>query len=141
MSTTEPDTKTGKRRQLRDTGNLLGDALQHIVGLLRGEFDLFRAEMDQNARKAGGAIGMLVAGVVILLVALNVLAAALVAAITRLGVAPGWSALIVGGSLAVIAAILVMAGKSRLKLASLAPTRTTRNMERDAEAVREGATQ
>ena len=53
-----------------------------MVALLRGEFDLFRAEMDQNVKHAFTAIGMIVAGIVVMLVALNVLASALVAAIT-----------------------------------------------------------
>ncbi len=127
---------TGTRRQLRDTGGLLGEALNQIIALLRGEMNLFRAEMDQNVRQAGTAIGLIVAGVVIMLVALNVLASALVAAITELGLEPGWSALIVGVVFAVIAAILARKGTNDLKLTSLAPTRTTRNVERDSEAVK-----
>lgn len=130
------ETQNGARRQLRDTGSLLGDALNHVIALLRGEMDLFRAEMDQNVRKAGTALGLIVAGVVLLLVALNVLASALVAAITELGLEPGWSALIVGVVFAVIAAILAKKGMNDLKLASLAPTRTTRNLERDSETVK-----
>lgn len=137
MAETETkDSPTGARRQLRDTGSLLGDALNHLVALVRGEMNLFRAEMDQNVRQAGTAIGMIVAGVVLLLVALNVLASALVAAITELGLEPGWSALIVGVAFALIAAILARKGMNDLKLASLAPTRTTRNVERDSETVK-----
>ncbi len=126
----------GARRNIRDTGSLLGDALQQIVALLRGEFDLFRAEMDQNVKQAFTAIGMIVAGIVVMLVALNVLASALVAAITELGLEPGWSALIVGVAFAVIAAVLTMKGTNDLKMTSLAPTRTTKNLERDSETVK-----
>ncbi len=128
--------QNGTRRQLRDTGGLLGDALDHVIALLRGEMNLFRAEMDQNVRQAGTAIGLIVAGVVLLLVALNVLATALVAAITELGLEPGWAALIVGVIFAVIAAILAKKGMNDLKLASLAPTRTVKNVERDSETVK-----
>ena len=145
MSQTETNTddrtwtspaSNGARRNIRDTGSLLGDALQQVVALLRGEFDLFRAEMDQNVKHAFIAIGMIVAGIVVMLVALNVLASALVAAITELGLEPGWSALIVGVVFAVIAAILATKGTNDLKLTSLAPTRTTKNVERDSETVK-----
>lgn len=140
MAETEThETPAGARRQLRDTGSLLGDALNHVIALLRGEMNLFRAEMDQNVRQAGTALGLIVAGVVLLLVALNVLASALVAAITELGLEPGWSALIVGVVFAAIAAILARKGMNDLKLASLAPRRTAKNLERDSETVKKAA--
>ena len=126
----------GMRRQIRDTGGLLSDALQQVVALVRGELNLLRAEMDENVRKAVAAIGMIIAGVVIMLVALNVLAAALVGAIAELGLDAGWAALIVGVVFAIIAAILASKGTNDLKVTSLAPTRTTKNVERDGEAVK-----
>ncbi len=139
MKTEETRTTSGSngaRRTIRDTGSLVGDALQQVVALLRGEFDLFRAEMDQNVKRAVAAIGMIVVGIVLILVALNVLASALVAAISELGLELGWSALIVGVAFAVIAAILAIKGTNDLKLTSLAPTRTMTNVERDSEAVK-----
>ena len=129
-------TDNGARRNIRDTGGLLSEALQQVIALVRGEFNLFRAEMDRNAKQAGAAVGMIVAGIVILLVALNVLAGALVAGIAELGIDSGWAALIVGVIFAVIAAILAKKGVNDLKLTSLAPTQTTKNVERDAEAVK-----
>ncbi len=136
MSTTETSKPDSARRQIRDSGTLLGDAVQHVIALLRGEINLFRAEMDRNVKHAGAAIGMIVAGVVILLVALNVLASALVVAIAELGLDAGWAALLVGVVLAVIAAGLAKKGVNDLKLTSLAPTRTAENLERDGQAVK-----
>ena len=136
MSQTDPQTTQSARRNIRDSGSLLGDALQQVIALVRGELDLFRAEMDQNVKRAGAAIGMIVGGVVVLLVALNVLASALVVAITELGLDAGWSALIVGVVFALIAAFLAKKGINDLKLASLAPTRTTKNVSRDSETVK-----
>lgn len=132
----DPHTDHGMRGQIRDTGGLLSDALQQVVALVRGELNLLRAEMDENVRKAIAAIGMIIAGVVIMLVALNVLAAALVEAITELGLEAGWAALLVGVVFAIIAAILASKGTNNLKVTSLAPTRTTKNVERDGEAVK-----
>ncbi|ETW10668.1 hypothetical protein ATO8_21056 [Roseivivax marinus] len=135
MSSTDTQTTDGARRQIRDTGTLLSDALRQVIALIRGEMDLFRAELDQNVKKAGTAVGLLVGGIVMLLVSLNVLAGAAVTAIAEMGIAPGWSALIVGGALLILAGILVKIGQSNLKLASLAPTRTKKNLDRDRETV------
>ena len=71
------------------------------------------------------------------LTALNVLTAALVAALTEAGVPAGWSALIVGIALAIVAYFMVSKGTNDLKLSSLAPTRTAKNVKRDAQAVKE----
>lgn len=121
----------------RSATGLLGDALTHISNLVRFEVDLARAEVSENLKTAGVAIGLLVGAVVLALTALNVLAAALVAALAEAGLGAGWAALIVGGALAIIAFILMSKGKSDLKLTSLAPTRTARNVRRDADAVKE----
>nr|WP_052026140.1 phage holin family protein [Oceaniovalibus guishaninsula] len=122
---------------IKSTGNLLTDTLNSVSSLIRNEIDLARAEVDQNVKRAGRAIGMLVAAGVIGLVALNVLAAALVDAIAAFGLAVGWAALIVGAILGIIAYILMNKGTSDLKLSSLAPTRTAKNVRRDANAVKE----
>ena len=119
----------------RSTAALLTDAFGHVSSLLRKEMDLARAELDQNLKRAGVAIGLIVAAVVLLLTALDVLAAAAVAAIVALGLHPGWSAVIVGGVLALIAWIMISRALNNLKAVSLAPTRTVENVRKDAKAV------
>ncbi|MGR3493340.1 MAG: phage holin family protein [Shimia sp.] len=121
----------------RSTPGLVSDVLTHVSNLVRKEFDLARAEMDQNITRAVVAIGLLVGAVVIALTALNVLAAALVAAIENTGIAAGWAALIVGVIFAAIAAGLAAKGANDLKASSLAPTRTMDNIKQDAETVKE----
>lgn len=132
---TEPDPQYQDRPAGRmSTGNLLTDTFSHVTNLVRGEIDLARAELQENAGKAFAAIGMLVAAIVLLLTAFDVLAAALVAWLTALGIAGGWAALIVGGALVVLAAILGIVGKNRLTATSLAPTRSMKNVRRDIRA-------
>ncbi|MFZ3585336.1 phage holin family protein [Loktanella sp. DJP18] len=121
----------------KSTGGLLSDALSHISSLVRNEVDLARAEVSENATKAAVAIGMLVGAVVVALAALNVLTAALVAALTNAGLDAGWAALIVGVVLAAIAFFMMTKGTNDLKATSLAPTRTAKNVKRDAEAIKE----
>ncbi|MDG4650059.1 phage holin family protein [Roseibacterium sp. SDUM158017] len=118
---------------------LVGDVFEHVTDLVRKELDLFRAELQENVDKAFAAIGMIVAGVVLMLVALNVLAGAAVAWLAGNGIAPGWAALIVFGALAVIALILLLVGRNNLRFASLAPSRSVRNVRRDAQTLREAA--
>ncbi|SFP91561.1 phage holin family protein [Tranquillimonas alkanivorans] len=127
----------GEARARSSTPELLTEAMSHVTSMVRGEMDLFRAEMQQSMNQAMAAIGMMVAGVVLILVALNVFAAAFVAWLTQAGVGPGWSSVIVGGALAILALILLLTGKNKLKLVNLAPKRTAKNVQRDAHTVKE----
>ena|SRR5690554_4614448 len=121
----------------KSTTDMLGDALNHVSALVRKEVDLARAEISENLNKAAVAVGLIVGAVIIALTALNVLSAALVAALTDAGLDAGWSALIVGAVLAIIAFVLVGKGVNDLKASSLAPTRTAKNVKRDAYAVKD----
>jgi hypothetical protein len=122
------------------TSVLVGDALDHATSLVRMEIDLLRAEVQEGTDKAAGAVGMLAGALLLVLVALNVLAAALVAWLAEAGLGAGWSALIVGGVLALIAIALAVKGQNDLKLSSLAPSRTARNVRRDMSSVKEATT-
>lgn len=119
------------------TAGIIGEVMSHVSGLVRKEVDLARTEVNENLNRAGVALGLIVAAVVFALTALDVLAAALVAAIAEAGIDAGWSALIVGVLFAIIAFALMSKGVNDLKLSSLAPTRTVKNVQRDAEVVKE----
>jgi uncharacterized membrane protein YqjE len=121
----------------KSAGGVLQDAMANVSALVRNEVDLARAEINENLSKAGVAAGLIAGGAIVVLVALNVLAAALVAALTEAGLEAGWAALIVGVVLGVIAYVLIQKGLNDLKLSSLAPTRTAKNVRRDAEAVKD----
>lgn len=121
----------------KTTADMLGDALGHVSSLVRKEVDLARAEVSENLNKAGVAVGMIVGAVIVALTALNVLSAALVAALTEAGVDAGWSALIIGVIFAIIAFVMANKGVNDLKLSSFAPSRTAKNVKRDAHAVKD----
>ena len=123
--------------EFKSTGALLGDVLHNVTRLIRGEIALAKAEVDEKLRVAGMGIVLVVAAAVIALSALNVLSAALVAALVEQGLAPGWAALAVAALLAVIAGIFAMKGISALKPSNLAPRRTASNVRRDAETLKE----
>lgn len=121
----------------KTASTIVTDALSRVSALVRGEFDLARAEMNENLHNAGVAIGMIIGAIVLALTALNVLSAALVTALTEAGIPATWSAVIVGLGFAIVAYVLLQKGKSDLKLTSLAPTRTAGNIKRDAQTVKD----
>lgn len=124
----------------KGTGSLVTDALGQLSRLVRGEVALARAEIQQSIRQAAMGVASIAAGGVLAIVALNVLAGALVAAVVMAGLTPGWAALLVGLGLGVLALILVMTGMSTLKATSIAPTQTIENVSRDAATLSEALT-
>lgn len=121
----------------KSAGSLLSEALSHISSLVRNEVDLARAEVNENLKSAGVAVGLIVGALVVAITALNVLTAALVAGLTEAGIPAGWSAVIVGVILAIVAYAMVKKGTNDLQLSSLAPSRTAKNVKRDAQAMKE----
>jgi ABC-type uncharacterized transport system permease subunit len=124
----------------KSAAGLLSDAIAHMSSLVRKEVDLARAEISENVSRAGVAVGLLAGALVLALTALNVLAAALVAGLAETDLGPGWSALIVGLVLGAIALFLALKAKNDLKLSSIAPSRTAKNVQRDAQALKEATT-
>lgn len=124
----------------RSTPALIGDLFGHVSELFRKEMMLLRAELNEKATQVAMAAGMLAASLVVTIVALNVLAAAVVAAIQNAGLSPGWSAAIVGVVLALIAFALASIGIRNLKAAQLAPRRTADSLSKDASLAKEKVT-
>lgn len=121
----------------RSTTALLTGLVDQVTALFRKELQLFRAEVGEKMNSAFTAMGMIAAGLVLALVALNALAVALVAALAGLGLAEGWSALIVGVALAIIGYALLSSGQKSLKASRLTPERTTRSLQQDATVAKD----
>ena len=131
----------------RSVPQLLSDLARELTTLFRKEGQLIRAELSEKLTQLQVGAGSAAAGAIMLLVALNVLAGALVVAIARIGADPndpaiqqsgiglGWASLIVGVILAVIGAILVKKGASNMS--NLTPERTVNQVSQDATMVRE----
>ena len=120
----------------RPTGTLLTDAINQLTRLVRGEVALAKAEVAQNIKNAGLGIALLVGAVVLVFVALNVLVLALVAALSAIMPA-GWASLLVGVVLLAVAGLLAMRGLNALKPENIAPNRTVRNVQADAQTIKE----
>ena len=81
-------------------------AFRHFSNLVQGELNLARAEMSQNLSRAGVGIVFFGIAALMALVALNILATAVVAAIAASGVSYSVSAAIVGGVILLISLVL-----------------------------------
>ena len=103
-----------------------------------GEISLARSELDEklNQLMLGGA--SILGGIILAFAALNLLLAALVAAIDNAGWGvPTWlAAVIVAAIVALIGFILVKSGQKALQMKRLMPDRTAANVQADARVVR-----
>jgi UDP-N-acetylmuramyl pentapeptide phosphotransferase/UDP-N-acetylglucosamine-1-phosphate transferase len=109
-------------------GDLLGEVTQDLSTLMRQEVELAKAEMRQEARKAGKAAGMFTAAGVAGFMVLLFLSCALWWALSNV-MDQGWAALIVAVIWAVIGAILYSVARRR--------AREIRGLQQTAETVRE----
>jgi hypothetical protein len=120
----------------RSIPELIGDLVRDIGELVRSEGRLMRAELREAGERMAAGAEMIGAGAVILLVALLVLVQAVVIALAE-WVGPGFAALIVGGVLAILGAVLIALGRKDLSASSLVPERTIEQTSRDARLARE----
>lgn len=101
-------------RPLSDVGELVGQIGKDLSTLMHQEVELAKAEAKESATRAGKGAGMLggagFAGYMVLLF-LSVALWWAIGAVLGLG----WSALIVAGVWAVIAAVLAMVGRTELR--------------------------
>lgn len=130
-------TETTGSTDHRSTADLISSAFQHVNGLVRGEISLAKAELQDSMRHMIAGLGMMAAAAIMVITALNVFAAALVAGLAEAGLEPGWAAFLTGVLFLVAAGILALIGKKALDPENLMPTRTARNVRRDAETVKE----
>ena len=120
----------------QNPASLASEAIRLSGDLVRKEVALAKAELSQNIQRAAVALGFVAAAAVIAIVTINVLVAALVAALAETELGPIWSAVIVGVVLAVLAYVLLRKGMNDLKLEALMPSRTVQNVQRDAQAIK-----
>ena len=140
MSSRETDvraatTTRGAEREQSTTG-LLSTLASDISELLRGEMHLARAEISQSVNDVKKGVGSLVVGGVILLAGLILVIWAVALALAAFTALAPWAAtLIVGGIVAIVGAVMLKAGTSKLSAENLAPTRVQASLEKDKNLV------
>ena len=123
----------------RSAGELVKDLSEQVSALVRDELALAKLELTRKGKQAGQAGGMFGGSAVIGLYGVGCLIACAVIAIS--GVISAWlAALIVGAALLVVAGLVAMAGKARLKKATPpVPEETVSSVKADVEEIREAA--
>lgn len=113
-------------------GDLVGELAGDLSKLMRQELELAKAEIRQEAVKAGKATGMLAAAGFAGYMTTVLLSFALVFALGA--VLPlGWAALIVGAVWGIAGLGLYMSGRTKLRTVSPKPERTVETLKEDAE--------
>lgn len=119
-----------------ETGRPVSQVLQDIVGniqeMIRGEFHLAKEEMKLEGSKAAKGGGVIAAGALLGLYSGGFLLLSIVYALSMI-LTPWQSALIVAVVTGLGGAILVSAGRRRLKEVHPAPQRTIENVKENLQ--------
>jgi putative superfamily III holin-X len=121
----------------RSIPELFSDAVAQLAKLIGNEFELARAELSEKANQAGRAAAMIGAGAVILMPALVLLLFAASAALIRSGLSEPVAYLLTGAGAALVSAVLIATGLSRLSGDALKPSITLDQVQRDKVAAKE----
>ncbi|GKQ40594.1 phage holin family protein [Streptomyces sp. A012304] len=125
----------GRDDQDSSVGELLSTVTSDVQQLFRQEVELAKAEIRQEAGKAGKAAGMYGgAGFAGYMVAVLLTLAAMFGLANVMDL--GWAALIVTALWAVIGAVLYRKGRERMRTVSPKPEQTLETLKEDAQWAR-----
>jgi uncharacterized membrane protein YqjE len=137
MATQPPDDIGDLSRAEDQREHSLPDLLKRLSAettqLVHQELDLAKAELTQKGRQAGAGVGLFGTAAALGLAALGALTACIILALNA--ALPAWlAALIVAAVYGVIAAVLAVQGRDRVKQATpLAPEQTIETVKEDVE--------
>ena len=117
-------------------GELLSQLATSSAALVRDEIQLARQELSDKFSEFRSGILVLALGVMIALVATLALTAAAIIGLAHY-VGPGYSALIIGATLALVGGITASAGLVKVKRINLAPKQTIETLEEDKQWLKE----
>ena len=125
-------------RQERSIGELFGQLTQDMTLLVRQEVQLARPEMTEKLSKlTTNLISVGAGGFVAYLGGLALMAALILAIRDLANISLAWSALIVGGILAIIGYVMLQRGMKELKQVELAPRRSVENIKDDVQSIKD----
>ena len=116
----------------RSVGDLLGRVTTDLSTLMRQEVALAKAEIKEEATKAGKASGMLAGAGAVGYLVLVFLALALMWALGNV-MDLGWAALITAVVLGIIAAVLFVLGRKKLQQVNPKPEQTVETLKEDVQ--------
>jgi uncharacterized membrane protein YqjE len=119
----------------QSVGEILSEVVSDVTRLFRQEVELAKAELRQEATKAGRAGGMLAAAAIAALLTTVMVSLALAALLADV-MHPAAAALIVGLLWAIAGAVLYRTGRERLRTVSPIPRQTVETVKEDAAWLR-----
>jgi uncharacterized membrane protein YqjE len=123
---------TGGANDQESVGSLISGLIKDLQELVRGEVQLAKTELRDDAITAGRALGSIAAGAFIGLTGFIFLMLGVTYLINK--ELEMWiSAAIVGAVLAIVAAVLVSVGRKRLSASNLKPEQTIETLKEDRE--------
>jgi hypothetical protein len=121
----------------RSIPELFSDAFGQLAKLIGNEFDLARAEMASKVSQVGRAAVLIGVGALILMPALVLILFAIASALIQYGFSSPVSYLLTGVGTAVVSAVLIGIGVSRLSGDAMRPSMTLDQLQRDKVAAKE----
>lgn len=118
---------------------LFAEVIAGVARLVRGEVALAKAEMQLTLRQTARAAAQIALAAILALVGLNVLAGAAVAALVAAGLAPVWSALVVGLTFVLVALAYLQHGTTLWRKTEVLPRRLRGEDPISAETPEKGA--
>jgi uncharacterized membrane protein YqjE len=119
----------------RPITEIASSIIENVQELVRSEIRLAKAEITEEAIKAGTSIAVLFAGILLALYSFGFLLLAVVYGLSRF-IGDSLAALLVALLVAVIAGVLVMQGVGRLKHLHPKPERTIRTVRENIQWAR-----
>ena len=124
------------RENDRSVSEILHDIVFNVQEIVRSEIRLAKAEMREQAGKASRGVAMLGAGALAGILAVALLLTTCVLALATL--APAWlAALIIAFVTGIIAAVLIVVGRTQLKQVNTVPRRTIDTVKENLEWAKE----
>jgi hypothetical protein len=116
----------------RTVPELLGNIVDNIQQIVRSEFRLAKAELQEKASRASKPATTLGAGFLLGLYGLGFLLLAAVYALSTI-MAAGLAALLVGGVLALVSIVLVTSSANKIKALNPAPEKTIQALQENVQ--------
>lgn len=131
---------TTPSRDDRSLGTLFSELTRETTTLVQQEIALAKAETSEKLSQLGSGLASLAIGGLVLFAGLLKLLDAVIFGLGELfppDLTPWLAALIVGGIVALIGAVMLQKGRSNLQPQNLVPQRTVDSLQRDQELVKE----
>jgi uncharacterized membrane protein YqjE len=123
-------------RDSRSIGDITGDLLENAQEIFRDEIRLAKVEIREDLKTAGRAAAILVTGILMALFAFGMLLFTATWALDTL--LPLWAAAgIVTVVVAVLAAVLITVGRSRVSEVNPKPERTVESMKENVQWIKQ----